>query len=100
MEIDWDALGDAAGDEFSGLLKEWVAGAEEDVRAYGRAMMKDSLRLLRSGSPALREELRAQALLLAEKNRIRAADAVMDMVVRWAETLGRVALGALRLRVA
>lgn len=95
VTIDWDALAKTAGEEFKETLKGVVGGAEEDLREYGRAIMADTIRLLRSGGDGLRDELRAQAKLLAEINRIRINDGALEFVERLAVILGRVALGAI-----
>ena len=86
-------LAKVLGEELTGAFRGVLQGEEADVKEYAAAMARDALRIAKGTAAAdIPEELRAQALLLAEKCRVRVVEGFLDWVVLAAKLAAGVAL--------
>jgi len=88
-----EGLGKILGDELYGTFREVLAGEEADVRRYAAGMAADALRIVKgTAAPDIADELRAQALLLAEKCRLRVVGGTLEWIIAAAKLAASVAL--------
>jgi hypothetical protein len=86
-------LGKVLGKELGATFNELVSGAKGDIQEYAREMAEDALRIVKGNAAEdIGAELKAQALLLAEKYRIRLGRGAIDYVVTAAKLAASVAL--------
>ncbi len=80
MNIDWKKVVEELGSVLSDRLSGLVEGAAEDLEAYGKDIAKGIIVALRSGRTDLIDELRDQAIMLAEIHRIKVSNEALDML--------------------
>ena len=95
--IDWKKVVEELGGVLSERLEDLGEGAAEDLQAYGKDIAKGIIVALRSGRTDLIDELRDQAIILAEIHRIKLNNDALDMLERAGDIawkIGGAAIGA------
>lgn len=91
-ETVWAALEGRLAGTITDGLKGLLDGAEEDIRTFGLYMAQDLVLAIRRKDAAWEHEIRAQAGLLMEVNRLRAANAQHALVMQVLHALIRMGL--------
>jgi hypothetical protein len=93
LKVELKDLAVVLGDSLKDTLAELVEGGEEDLKAYGIAMAEDALRVVQGTAAAdVSSHIKAQALLLTEKHRVRIKDGALGWLVEALKLAGNVAL--------
>jgi hypothetical protein len=79
------------------LLKGKLEGAEEDLKNFGRAILKDMLTAVKTGDEAWRSELVEQTKVLGEIQRLRAVGAGWEIVTQTLWNVAKIAMKAVSL---
>lgn len=95
INIDWAGLAGDLKNEVIAGLRGVVDGTAEDLRTFGLQIGMDLVRAVREKREDLIEEVKHQAQVLAEVQRIRLVAASWDEVGRIIAVAGRVAMKAL-----
>lgn len=81
------SLGETIRDAFVTSVRDFVSGAEEDLQKYGSAMARHAVIAIARGDLALGREVKHQALLLLEINRLRVAKKHEATLVKIADAI-------------
>lgn len=91
-QLTWDILQDRIQDTLVTGIRGMVDGAEEDLRAFGYAIAGDMVQAVMRGDVTWEKEVRAQALLLLEMNRLRAVNANYALLMQTIHAIVRMGL--------
>lgn len=90
-EIDWEAVGREAGEQFLSAVKDFAKGEVEDLKIWALELGRDAVRAARDGREDLLSEIAAQAKVLAEIKRIRLEGFAWEQVGQVLAAMGRLA---------
>lgn len=89
---DLEAIVKVVGGELVAALDGFVHGEVDDLKAWGETLAKDAVRAVRDGRPEILLEVKEQAKMIAEIERIRVSGFTWTQVANVAISLAKVAL--------
>ncbi len=93
--VDMKELARALWRDLMELLRPALDGSEDDLREYGRIITEDALRIVDGWAAAdVPSHLQAQALLLAERMRIRINSGMLEWLTKALKLIANLALAA------
>lgn len=93
--MDLATLAKALGQDLLEVLRPALEGAEDDLKRYAAEMAEDALRIAQGqAAEDITSHLKAQALLLSERWRIRFKSGVLDWATKSIGILANLALAA------
>lgn len=94
LKIDWERIVEDAAEEGKEALKEFLDGAAEDLKTFGKEIAKDMIQAIRDGREDLVAQLKAQGRTLAEAHRIRLNHIAWDQAMNIFERISKIAVKA------
>lgn len=90
--IDLEAIAKVVGGELVSALDGFIQGEIDDLKSWGEALAKDAIRAVKDGRPEILLEVKEQAKLIAEIERIRISGFTWTQVANVAISLAKVAI--------